>query len=73
MGMVSEMRMTSEGGKTMDKKIVAVFDGDTKRMHRFIIKEGQGVTGSLYFPKDGEKIPGEIVIELRTKAQGVKS
>ena len=51
----------------MDKKIVAVFDGDTKRMHRFIIKEGQGVTGNLYFPRDREKIPNEITIQLKTR------
>ena len=53
----------------MDKKIIAIFDGDTRRMHRFVVREGQGVTGSLYFPKDGEKIPGEITIVLKTKAQ----
>jgi hypothetical protein len=52
----------------MEKKVVAVFDGDTKRMHRFIIKEGQAVVGSLYFPR-GEDISDEVTIELKTKAQ----
>lgn len=49
------------------KEITATFDADTKRYHRFLIDEGQDVMGSLYIAKTG-KVPDEIVIRLRTKA-----
>ena len=42
------------------------FDGDTKRMHRFHIKNDDGkiaITGNLYIPKDGPGIPKRIVLD----------
>ena len=48
------------------EKLTATFDGDSKRYHRFIIDEGQGIVGMVYVPK-GEDVPREVAIELRTK------
>jgi len=49
----------------MMEKITATFDQDSKRYHRFLIDEGQGIVGNIYVPK-GEDVPGEISIALRT-------
>lgn len=51
----------------MEIKITATFDDDTKRMHRFIIDDGQPVTGTIYVPKDSA-VPDVVVLRLRTKA-----
>ena len=49
---------------TKEVKGQFVFDGDTKRMHRFIIKTSNGaITGSLYIPKDNNGIPGRIILD----------
>lgn len=50
-------------------KLVATFDDDSKRFHRFIIDAGQEITGSIYVPKDSQGIPEFVNIRLRTKAQ----
>jgi hypothetical protein len=49
-------------------EVVATFDDDTKRMHRFTIDEGQGITGSVYIPK-GSAVPDIVTIRLRTRSQ----
>lgn len=51
----------------MEKKVVAIYDGDTKRTHRFLITEGQGISGGIYIPKN-EGIPDRLIVDLRTKA-----
>ena len=48
------------------EKIVARYDDDSKRFHRFIIEEGQPVVGTIYLPKGGQ-IPDEITVVLKTK------
>ena len=53
-------------------EVTATFDDDTKRMHRFIIDEGQAVKGVLYIFKDST-IPDSITIRLRTKAEAEKA
>lgn len=50
----------------MNEKIIATFDGDSKRFHRFIIDAGQEITGTVYVPK-GQKVPGEVIILLRSR------
>ena len=50
------------------KEIVAVFDDDTKRCHRFSIDETQGIKGTIYLPKD-KVVPSTLVICLLTKAE----
>ena len=50
-------------------EITATFDDDSKRFHRFIIDEGQGIAGSIYVPKDSQGIPEFVNIRLRTKAK----
>jgi len=47
------------------EKVTATFDQDTRRFHRFIIDEGQGITGVIYIPK-GEEVPDQVTIELKT-------
>lgn len=49
------------------KSITATYDQDSKRYHRYIIDEGQGIVGNLYIPKDTKDIPKEITISLRVK------
>lgn len=48
-------------------KVTATFDDDTKRTHRFVIDDGQGVKGNLYFPRD-KQVPDVVIIHLRTRA-----
>jgi len=50
-------------------KLVAIYIKDSKRYHVFQLEEGQGVTGSLYFPRDGDKIPDEVTIILKTPGE----
>ena len=49
-------------------QITATFDDDTKRMHRFTIDAGQGITGAIYVPKDSS-VPDVVTVRLRTKAE----
>jgi hypothetical protein len=49
------------------KHLIATFDSDTRRCHRFILNEGQIVKGTLYVTK-GENIPESVTIKLKTKA-----
>ncbi len=51
-----------------DIEIIATFDDDTKRMHRFVIDGGQAVTGVIYVPK-GSAVPDIVTIKLHTKAE----
>ena len=53
------------------KEIMATFDDDTKRMHRFTIDEGQGVKGIVFVPKDSE-VPDVLIVRLSTKAEAEK-
>ncbi|MFX0195363.1 MAG: hypothetical protein ACFFCW_04500 [Candidatus Hodarchaeota archaeon] len=48
------------------EKIVARYDEDSKRFHKFVIEEGQRVVGTIYVPRGGD-IPDEINIVLKTK------
>ncbi len=50
----------------MSEKIIATFDGDSKRFHRFLIDAGQEITGSVYIPR-GQEIPRELTILLRSQ------
>jgi len=49
-----------------DKPITATYDQDSKRYHRYIIGEGQGIVGNIYVPKNSE-IPKEVTIKLQVK------
>ena len=49
----------------MEISITATFNGDSKRFHRFMIDEGEGITGSIYIPK-GKQIPEKVTIQLKT-------
>lgn len=51
----------------MEKELIATYDQDSKRYHRFTINEGQGLTGTIYVPKDKE-VPNSVTIFLKTKA-----
>ena len=49
-----------------EKQLVVTYDQDSKRYHRYIIDEGQGIVGNIYVPKDSE-IPKQLIIKLRVK------
>lgn len=49
-----------------EKQLTATYDQDSKRYHRYIIDEGQGIVGNIYIPK-GDDIPKQIIINLRVK------
>jgi hypothetical protein len=68
----------------MQKELVATFDlglniGDValqkmglkKRFHRFLVDDGQGITGTLYIPKN-ETVPDTVTIRLKTKGEDQK-
>jgi hypothetical protein len=55
----------------MEKELTAVYDQDSKRFHRFLIDKGQGITGTIYIPKD-EAVPDNLTIQLRTKGERPK-
>jgi hypothetical protein len=50
------------------EKVTAVYDQDSKRYHRFIIEDGQGVVGTIYISK-GEEVPKELTVVLQTKGE----
>ena len=52
----------------METQITAIYDSDSKRYHRFLISEGQGITGTIYIPKDME-VPDSVTIQLKTKEE----
>ena len=47
--------------------VEAYYDKDTFRCHRYLIKEGQVIKGTLYVSKDTEVIPKEVVIQLKVR------
>lgn len=49
-------------------EIIATFDENTKRMHRFIINEGQAIRGNLYILQ-GDEIPDLVIIHLKTRGE----
>ncbi len=57
----------------MEKEVIAKFDGDTKRTHRFLISgNSDGIGGSIYISKDQE-VPDRVVVQLRTLADDKKT
>ena len=55
----------------MEKELTATYDQDSKRYHRFMIDEGQGIAGTIYIPKD-KKVPESVTIFLRTRGEKEK-
>ena len=51
---------------TEKKEITASYDQDSKRYHRYVIDDGQGIVGNIYVPK-GKEIPKQVLIKLRVK------
>jgi hypothetical protein len=47
-------------------ELKAVYTKDSKRFHVFQLEDGQQVKGSLYFPRDGDKIPDQVIVTLET-------
>jgi hypothetical protein len=47
-----------------EAKIQAVFDSDTKRTHRFLLRDREGdIKGTIYCPKDSA-VPKRILVEM---------
>ncbi len=57
---------SKNGGLEMEKKLTATYDRNSKKFHRYLLDEGQGITGSIYIPK-GDEVPAEVTIKLRVK------
>ena len=51
----------------MTPRITATYDRDSKRYHRFIVDENQGIVGNIYVPKGDKDVPHEIQLILKTK------
>jgi hypothetical protein len=50
----------------MKTEIIAIYNQDSKRYHRFLIDGGQEeITGTIYIPK-GKEVPEKIVVLLKT-------
>ncbi len=52
----------------MENEITATYDQDSKRYHRFLIDGGQGITGTIYIPRD-MKVPDTVSVQLKTKGE----
>lgn len=61
-----------EREEDMENQITVTYDRDSKRYHRFLIDEGQGITGTIYVPKEKE-IPDTITIHFKTKEEKERS
>ena len=57
-----------KGEEIMKIQITATYDQDSKRYHRFMIDEGQEITGTIYIPKDKE-VPDSVTISLKTRGE----
>ena len=55
----------------MEIQITATYDADSKRYHRFLIDEGQEVSGAIYVRKD-KQVPESVTISLKTRAEREK-
>jgi hypothetical protein len=49
-------------------EVKAFFDKDTRRYHRLLI-DGEEVKGTIYFVRDGERIPDKLTISLETSRE----
>ena len=50
-------------------EVVASYDKDSKRFHRFVLDEGQKIVGNIYVPKDFGKIPPKVLITLKVDGE----
>jgi len=57
-------RITMKEPKTIE--MVARYDADTKRTHRFILEPAEGVVGTIYVSKEVKPLPKRVVIELKS-------
>ena len=53
--------------ETKTVELVARYDNDTKRTHRYLLEAAEGIAGSIYINKDAHPLPKRIVLELKTK------
>jgi len=61
---LSEEDMEKERNIRETRELTAIYDQESKGYRRFTIDEGQGIRGTLYFPKD-EPIPRMVTVLLR--------
>jgi len=61
--------MAKERRCEMEEIIKATYDRDSKKYHRYIIDEGQGIVGNIYVPKTVESAPTRVIIEMKIKEQ----
>jgi hypothetical protein len=65
------MTDVNKGGEIMGNvqiEVTCTYDQDTKRMHRYLIDQGQSITGVIYVPKTA-KPPESVTLKLQVKGQ----
>ena len=55
--------MTEETKEQKEVEGTFKYNGDSKRYHRYDLKVDEDIVGSLYVPRDIDKIPDRIVLE----------
>ena len=56
---------------TKQGKVTATFTRDSRKYHLFQIEENEeGLVGTIYFLRSGKSIPDELLVTLKTQAQG---
>ena len=56
---------SNQMGDENDVKGIFRYDQDSKRYHRFKVEIDNGIVGTIYVPKNKEKIPNKIVLERK--------
>jgi hypothetical protein len=60
---VNKKSVRSAGGKKMSEvECKFKYEQDSKRFHRFKVESEEGITGSIYVPRDANGIPERIVL-----------
>ena len=55
--------------ETKTIEMVARYDADTKRTHRFNLEPAEGVAGTIYINKKTKPLPKKVVIDLKTREE----
>ncbi len=56
----------------MDANAILLYNKDTKKFYSYQVISDQGITGTVYFPKDATELPETITFTLKTAATLLK-
>lgn len=51
----------------MKTEIHATYTHDSKKYHKYVIDQGQEAVGTLYFSKEMNGVPEEVILKLKVK------